>query len=268
MRNLYIFLSKTAHIFLFILLAGVCVYCIYRSISYSPWVISSASKEITGPFLKWQTKYMDWVHLKEENKLLLEQNKNLLMLAFNQKCDTGNGDSLLFSYYSAKVVEGTLNKQNNYIILDKGYNDGIREDWGVVSREGVVGIIKKVSPNFSVAMLVLNSQFRLSVKIKDNTIFGDLTWDGANIHYAQINNLANIENIRVWDTIVTQHSLIFPPNYPVGVVSFISPKAKGGFFMLKVKLLVPFDKLRNVYIVEPNYLEELNKLMEGANIDE
>jgi cell shape-determining protein MreC len=86
--------------------------------------------------------------------------------------------------------------------------------------------------------------------------------------YAQINNLANIENVKVFDTIVTQQSLIFPPDYPVGVVSFISPNAEGGFFVLKVRLLVPFNKLRNVFIVEQNYSEELNNLMEGIHIDE
>ena len=274
MRNLYLFLSKTAHIFLFFTLAGVCIYCIYKSSNYKQWAVSAVSKEVTGPFLKWQTQYTDWLYLQTKNEQLVEQNRNLLMLAFNQKRSANtvetvyHGDSLLFSYYSAKVVQNTVHKRNNHFILDKGFNDGIRPDWGVISTEGVVGIIKTVSPNFSVAFPVLHSQFRLSVKIKNTTVFGDLTWDGADIQYAQINNLAHIENISVLDTIVTRQSLIFPQDYPVGIVSFISPKAEGGFFALKVKLFVPFNKLRNVYIVELVNSEELNNLMERAKIDE
>jgi len=275
MRSLYLFLLKTAHIFLFFALAGVCIYCIYKSSNYKQWAVNSVVKEITVPFLKWQSQYIDWLYLQTKNEQLLEQNRNLLMLAFNQKRSTDvvktvyHGDSLLFSYHPAKVVEGTVHKQNNYIVLDKGYNDGIRADWGVISLEGVVGIIKEVSPNFSVAFSVLHSQFRLSVKIKNTTILGDLTWDGTNIYYAQINNIANIdENINAGDTVVTRQSLIFPQDYPVGIVSFISPKAEGGFFALKVKLFVPFNKLRNVYIVELVNSEELNNLMERANIDE
>jgi rod shape-determining protein MreC len=218
---------------------------------------------------------MDWFYLQKANEQLLEQNKHLLTLTFNHARSSNtrdtvyHGDSLLFTYHLAKVVEGTVNKRNNYICLDKGYNDGIRADMGVISSEGVIGIIKDVSPNFSVAMLVLNSQFRISVKIKEkDDVFGVLTWEDENIRYAQINNLAHIENVKVGDTVVTQHSLIFPPNYPVGIVSFISPKTEGGFFMLKIRLLVPFNKLRNVYIIEQNYSEELNNLMERANIDE
>ena len=275
MRNLYIFLTKTAHIFLFLALLGVCIYCIYRSSNYKQWAVSSISKEITAPVLKLQTNYTDWFYLKNENEQLLRQNKNLLTLTFNH-IRSGNtietvyyGDSLLFTYHLAKVVEGTVNKRNNYITLDKGYDDGIRTDMGVISSEGVVGIIKTVSPNFSVAMLILNSQFRISVKIQDkDDVFGVLTWDDANIRYAQINNLAHIENVKLGDTVVTQHSLIFPPNYPVGVVSFISPKTEGGFFMLKIRLLVPFNRLKNVYIIEQNYSEELNNLMERVHKDE
>jgi len=219
---------------------------------------------------------MDWFHLQEENEQLLEQNRNLLTISFNHKRDANkietvyHGDSLLFSYHLAKVVEGTVNKKNNHITLDKGYNDGIRADMGVISSEsGVVGIIKEVSPNFSVAMLVLHSQFKVAVKIKNKEdVFGVLTWDDANIRYAQINNLAHIENVKAADTVVTQHSLIFPPDYPVGVVSSITPKTEGGFFVLKVRLLVSFNKLRNVYIVEQKYSEELNNLMERVNQNE
>ncbi|MCL2132289.1 MAG: rod shape-determining protein MreC [Lentimicrobiaceae bacterium] len=270
MRSLYLFLSRTMHVFLFFALAGVCVYCMYKSSDYKQWAVNSISKEITGPVLKLQTKYTNWLYLQTENDRLQEQNRNLLTLAFNHKRDNDtietvyHGDSLLFSYYSAKVVEGTVNKRNNYITLDKGYNDGIRTEMGVISSEGVVGIIKTVSPNFSVALLVLNSQFSIFAKLKNNDVSGTLTWDGTDIQYAQINNLANIENIKVLDTIVTEHSLIFPPDYPIGIVSSISPKAEGGFFVLKVRLLVPFHKLRNVYIIEQNYSEELNNLMERA----
>ena len=274
MRNLYLFLSKTLHVFLFLALVGVCVYCIYKTSDYKQWVFNSMSKEVAGPFLKFQTKYTDWIYLKKENERLLEQNKNLLTLSYNHVRGENivkqvlHGDSLLFSYYSAKVVESTVNKRNNYVVLDKGYNDGIRTDMGIITSEGVAGIIKEVSPNFSVAMLVLHSQFSIFTKIKNSAVSGVLTWDGEDIQYAQINNLAHIENVKVLDTIVTQHSLIFPPDYPIGIVSSISPKTEGGFFVLKVRLLAPFNKLRNVYIIEQNYSEELNNLMERANIDE
>jgi len=232
------------------------------------------SKEVTGPLLKLQAKYIEWIYLQKENERLLEQNRNLLTIAHNHirnadKIETiYHGDSLLFSYHLAKVVESTVNMQNNYITLDKGYNDGIKTDMGVVSLDGVVGIIKDVSPNFSIVLPILNSQFSIFAKVKNTNVSGILTWDGANMHYAKIKNLPHIENVNVSDTVVTQHSLIFPPDYPIGVVSSINQKTIGGYFVLKVRLLVPFEKLRNVYIIEQNYSEELNNLMERTTVDE
>jgi rod shape-determining protein MreC len=261
-------------VFLFLLLAGICIYCIYETSGYRQWVLNSLAKELTFPLLKLQTEWQEWLYIKGENQRLLSQNKNLLMLAFNhnRSMDTieniYHGDSLLFFYHSAKVVESTINKQNNYIVLDKGYADGIKIDMGVISPEGVVGIIKEVSPNFSVALSMLHSQFSIFAKVKNSDVSGILTWDGVNIQYAQMKNLAHIENIKVSDTILTQHSLVFPPDYPIGIVSSILPKTIGGYFVLNVKLLTPFEKLSNVYIIEQNYSEELNNLMERIHTDE
>ena len=274
MRNLYIFIIKTIHISLFMILTGISIYLIYKSSNYKQWALNTFTKEITGPILKLQSNYMDWIHVRRENKQLLEQNKNLLTIAFNHKFDTVHvetifhGDSLLFEYHTAKVIESTINKQNNYIILDKGIHDGIHPDMGVLSTQGVVGIIKEVSPNFSIAIPIIHSKFTIFAKVRNSDASGMLTWDGLNARYAQMSNLPHIERVKVSDTIVTQHSLIFPPDYPIGVVESILPETSGGYFVIEVRLLVSYEKLRNVYIIEQKYSEELNELMINANLNE
>lgn len=272
MRNLYIFIVKTIHIFLFLILGGISIYLIYKSSNYKQWALNAWTKEITGPILKLQSNYMDWMHVRKENKQLLDQNKNLLTIAFNHNFDTSHietiyhGDSLLFEYHTAKVIESTINKQNNYIILDKGFHDGIRADMGVISTQGVVGIIKETSPNFSIVLPLIHSKFTIFAKVRNTDASGMMTWDGSDARYAQLANLPHIEGVKVSDTIVTQHSLIFPPDYPIGIVESILPETSGGYFVINVRLLVSFDKLRNVYIIEQKYSEELNELMINANI--
>ena len=256
------------------ILTGISIYLIYMSSSYKQWVLSAWAKEITGPMLRFQSNYIDWLHVKNENKQLLEQNRNLLTIAFNHKFDTANvetvyhGDSLLFEYHSAKVIQSTINRQNNYIILDKGFSDGMRPDMGVISAQGVVGIIKEVSPNFSVALPVVHSKFTIFAKVGNSDASGMLTWDGADSRYVQLTNLPHIEGVEVSDTIVTQHSLIFPPDYPIGIVESILSETIGGYFVINVRLLVSFEKLRNVYIIEQKYSEELNELMRKTNENE
>ena len=274
MRKLYKFFSTVAHPFFFLILLSTCIICIYRTSDYKQWAITSLSKEIASPLFKLRTKYTELLDIRAENERLSTQNRNLLTLLYNHNRSADNidtvyhGDSLLFIYHSAKIVESVIHKRNNYILLDKGFNDGIRNEWGVISPEGVVGIIKDVSPNFSVVLPVLSTQFSVIVKIKNTSASGILTWDAENIRYAQINNLPHIENVNVGDTVVTQYSMFLPPDYPVGIVTSFNQKTVGGFFMIKVRLFVPFDKLSSVYIIEQRYSEELEYLMERANINE
>lgn len=272
MRNLYIFIVKTIHIFLFLILGGISIYLIYKSSNYKQWALNAWTKEITGPILKLQSNYMDWIRVRKENSQLFEQNKNLLTIAFNHKFDTSqietiyHGDSLFFEYHKAKVIESTVNKQNNYIILDKGLHDGIRADMGVISTQGVVGIIKETSPNFSIVLPIIHSKFTIFAKVRNTDVSGMMTWDGMDARHAQLSNLPHIEDVKVSDTIVTQHSLIFPADYPIGIVEYILPETSGGYFVINIRLLASFDRLRNVYIIEQKYSEELNELMINANI--
>ena len=70
MRNLFDFILKNAHVFLFITLEIICIFFVYQSSSYRQWVINSSSKEISGPFLKARATYKEYIHLKKINENL------------------------------------------------------------------------------------------------------------------------------------------------------------------------------------------------------
>ncbi len=78
-------------------------------------------------------------------------------------------------------------KQYNYITLDKGKKQGVFRDMGVISDQGLVGIVLESSKNFSTVIPVINRDFRLSVKIKSNNYAGILQWDGGSPLFASPN---------------------------------------------------------------------------------
>lgn len=277
MRNIVEFLIKTVHIFLFVLLGGICIFFIYNSSAYKQWALNAFSKEIGGPLFSLQSKISDYLHLSYTNTLLIEQNKYLLNKLANQRMNTtatpayndslmpigNNDDSLMFTYYSAKVLENSINKQNNIMILNKGSRAGITADMGVISPSGIVGVIKDVSPNFSIAISLLNSKFSISAKTGRTGNTGVLSWDGKNYKFAQLGNITNIEDIKIGDTIVTQYSLLFPSDYPIGVISGgLSNNAIGGYYTLQVRLLTNFDRIDHVYVIKNNFNDEINDMME------
>ena len=85
MRNLFDFIVKNAHVFLFIALEIICILFIYQSSSYRQWVINSSSKEISGPFLKARATYKEYIHLKKINENLQDQNRILISQVYNHQ---------------------------------------------------------------------------------------------------------------------------------------------------------------------------------------
>jgi rod shape-determining protein MreC len=56
----------------------------------------------------------------------------------------------------AKVIGNSVDAQNNYLTLHRGYNQGVEVNMAVVGPEGVIGKVINVSPNMSVVMSLLH----------------------------------------------------------------------------------------------------------------
>ena len=274
MRNLLECILLYAAVFLFVLLEIICLLLLSASTSYKQWKGGMVIQEITGPILRQRAKAASYFHLQKENSALLEFQEGLLRKAYNiDMADTAvthPKDTLqkpLFDYISARIIDNTTSLPDNHLILDKGYNDGIRPGVGVLSDQGVVGIVKNVSPNFSTVMSLLHSKFNLSVILKDGIVTGVLYWDGRNHRRAILRNVSSLDQIKVGDTLVTHHSLIFPPNYPVGTVSKIRKEVEDGFYTLEVRLGTHFDRISQVWVVKNNFMDELNQLKDSTRYE-
>ena len=68
----------------------------------------------------------------------------------------------------------------------------------VTSYDGVAGVIVGCSENYSVAMSLLNLDFRLSARIKSNGYFGSLTWDGRDYRHAVLSEIPQHVICKCW----------------------------------------------------------------------
>jgi rod shape-determining protein MreC len=162
-------------------------------------------------------------------------------------------DSLNFrqyAYYQAKVINNTVNKQYNFITLDKGRNEGIAADMAVIGPEGIVGIVYGVSDHFATVISAINRNFRVSAKFKKNNFYGSLTWDGLSYRHAVLNEVPLHVPVETGDSLVVSgYSDSFPEGVPVGVVEKIEQK-DGSFYTIKVLLSTDFRKLYYVTVVD------------------
>jgi len=87
--------------------------------------------------------------LSDENLRLLNENNILKMMLGTDAPNSLVIDSTRKSLQSARVINNSTNKRHNFITIDKGYKDGVKRDMGVISADGVVGIVKDASKNFA-----------------------------------------------------------------------------------------------------------------------
>ena len=163
-----------------------------------------------------------------------------------------------FEFVTAHVINNSISRPYNYITLDKGANDGVKPELGVIDQNGVVGIVSAVGPGSARVISLLNPNLRLSCKIKNSEHFGSLVWGGNDPRTALLEELPRHTVYEPGDTIVTSgYSAVFPPGLPVGVILDDGLNHNENFFTLKIRLFADFTALSNVQIVMNNFAEEI-----------
>jgi rod shape-determining protein MreC len=260
MRNLLKLLYAYSNLILFVLIEGLAIFLIAENNHFQGTRITQFSQNISGSFYKKIDNFKVYFSLKEANEILAKENIELSnKLASIRKIIREKKDTLIdtlykqsYTYFSAKVINNSINKQYNYLTLNKGSNDGIKPDMAVISPDGIVGVVIGVSRNFSTVLSVLNRYFTVDTKLKKGTVqstdHGQLTWNGLNPDIATLNDILFHVKVNVGDTLVVNHSHSFPEGIPVGIVKEF--ELKSDRYIIKVKLANDFRRLNYVSIVD------------------
>lgn len=259
MRSLLNFFIKYNNILIFILLEAVAIYLIYSNSSYHNIKVSNAAAALEGSLLKRVERATGYFSLRQTNSNLVRENLELKkQLGLNGR--ENSADTSLYGIISAVVVNQTINRQKNFITLDRGYADGIEEGMAVIGPDGVVGIVTGVSRNYSVVISLLNIDFRLSTRFSNSGYFGSLAWDGSSPEMAILNDIPHHVIPQAGDTVETSgYSSIFPPGIMIGTIdSFDS--SRGDFLNIVIRLSTSFSSLHNVYVIGSNHKKEIKDL--------
>lgn len=277
MRNLIDFIIKNSSWFIFVFLEIICFYFIFSSNSYQKSVFLNSSNEITGKLYSVTGGITSYFGLQSQNRDLLEKNaeyqaqvlslKKLLheVVADSMVIDAFLNDSLKrkkeYNFIIAQVVNNNVSMTHNYITISKGKSDGIKPDMGVISQQGIVGVVRAVSDNFAVVLPILNPDMKVSCKTLASNTTGILSWDGSDSRFANMMDYPKFEKFEKGDTIVTSgFSGTFPEGLLVGVVEDYKSQTNDNFYSLKVKLSTDFISLKDVIVIGSNMVQEQSSL--------
>ena len=279
MRNLLNFLIKYNYWFLFLLLEVASFILLFRFNHYRQSVYFTSANGVAGKVYEISGGITSYFHLKTANEDLLDRNMWLeqrLLFLENVLKEKGLDSARLYSMerlapteyqiFKANVIKNSLNKADNYITLDRGTTEGIRPEMGVVDANGVVGIVYKTSPHYSLVIPLLNSKSSISCKIVGSDYFGYLKWEGGNSRFAYLKDLPRHAEFNLGDTVVTSgYSTVFPEGVMVGTVDDMSDSHDGLSYLLKIKLATDFGKVSNVRVISRNGQDEQKALESRAD---
>ena len=274
MQQIISFFYKNKFFILFLLLESIALFFTIQSHTYHKSKFVNSANFVSGGIYNKINNFKEFLFLKRENLRLSEENvylKNLLNL---QEESIIQHDSLVidtlnykqkYTYTSAKVINNSYRKNNNYLTLDKGSKSGIKTDLGVINSKGIVGITQSISRNYSTVLSILNVNSRINVKLLNSNHFGSLSWDNDNYNTVQLLDLPIQAAIYKGDTIITGgRSTIFPEGIPVGTIKDFKTK-NNTYEFINITLFNDMSSIGFVEIIDNLDKQEIKSLEEKTS---
>ena len=221
--------------------------------------------------------FLNSKNLKDENNYFKKENQkllseiNLIQKSFKEDSDLQKiiNDNKVDDF---KIVLGKtvgLDTFQDFILLDKGEDDGILENMPVISDKKVLyGKISKVYKNFSQVMLISNKNSTLNVKVNPQEsinfkqsdvllkapIYGVIKGRGGLSIYLDLVNSDAV--IKENDILVTSGlEETFPMDLLIGNIKLINQNDLKPFQTAEVKSFFSISDIKNLFIIT-NYLQK------------
>ncbi|MCM1450410.1 MAG: rod shape-determining protein MreC [Clostridiales bacterium] len=272
MRNLFNFLIRFRAWIVFIIYVIISCALLFHNNPYQRHVYLTSASAFSATVYEGANSVTGYFHLRSINEDLQRRNAQLEseVLALRHQVSDLSLDMLAdslrvsepahkFDFILAPVINNSVSHPNNFITIAAGEKDGIKPEMGVVDQNGVVGLVNVTGKNYARVLSLLNSDFRLSCKVKGNDVIGSLVWDGKSPTEALVEELPKHTIFQPGDTIITSgFSTVFPEGIPVGIVKGTERNTDDNFITLRIKLLTDFSTLSTVMIVVSHDRDEID----------
>ena len=269
MRNLINFIANYHATFLFVLLELMGFGLLVTFNNYHNIRFLSGTAEVSGDLYTAVNNITEYINLKETNASLAAENaalREMLETSYTSKDKTFLPlvDTTLdrkYAYMPAKVIQSTVNKRNNYLILNKGTSSGIQQGMGVLEGDNAVGIVTETSAHYATVMPVFHGRAKWSGRLKNQEFFGLVTWDGYDPRLVQLNDIPTHVSVNSGDSVVTRGGGgVFPEGMLIGTVASMEEDPSTGFYVIQLTPATDLRKLQYVYVVENQFQEEIEAL--------
>jgi len=263
MQSIINSIIKNRNLIIYIILSLVTFNSLYKTSSVHYNGIGKIGTYLSGKSSFFSSFIYSYFDLKDKNQRLIDENFELKKIELKYKNQAFTDKSLESNLITnASVILNSINKSKNIIVIDKGKNDGINAEMGVITSEGVIGIIKSVTDNYASIISLLNTDLKVNAILKNSSTIGSISWDGLNSKILKLNDIPLSSSIKIGDTIVTGGmSFYFPKGIPIGAIINYDNSSLEGYYDIDVSVFNDFSSLSNLYILERTDNDEIKNLL-------
>ena len=268
------------HWALFLLLETLSGFLLFQYNHYQGSVWFTQANAVAAMVHEWEEVALAYLRLPEENaalvrrNIVLQQQNDLLRHGNLPKSLLRNGDTIAsftlpvnetgeaYSQIEARIIDNSVRKRDNMLVINVGSDDGVAPEMGVVSGTGVVGIVSAVTSHYALVMSVLNSHSSISCRLRGTEYFGYLKWKGGSPLRASMDDVPRHAHIKKGDIVETSgFSAVFPAGIFLGRVAEIKNSSDGLAYELEILLSTDLANLRHVSVINNHSKAELDSLL-------
>lgn len=266
MQQIINFILRYKNFILYIFLMIISLGFTIQSHSYHQSRFFNSSSWIAGNIYETSYGITSYFDLDTENEKLVAENKRLRLLLFNKNepmVSELDSTQMTYTITAGQVIKNSYANHRNYITINKGIKDSVKPDMGVITSQGILGIIENVSNGNATVQSILNENSNINAKLKNTNNFGSLVWNARTYNVVQLVDIPRLVPLVIGDTIVTGGmSSIFPENVPIGTIKKFDLNDSKSFWNIEVALFNDMTNIKNVYIVNNADRKEIIKLQE------
>ena len=204
----------------------------------------------------------DWVpnpwSLETENRALRRLNRDLSLEAMRLR-DAGIKVEELRSMLefketspmkliAAEVVGKPTLQLRNYITINVGSDNGVKEGMPVMTPAGLVGKVVGLNDQNAIVLLIINADSRIAARSLRGRNSGILFWDKE--EQLLLRNIPSVLMQEVGDTIITSGlSSFYPEDIVIGTVADVEEEQGTLYHRITVQPSVNFATLEEVFVV-------------------
>ena len=225
------------------------------------WAGFTELTEVRDELKKTQAKLQKYESMTEEMSEIKRENDRLRELL-------GMKERVEYKSIPAAIISKDPDNWFRTIIINKGSNDGIKENMPVIAFQGgqkaVVGTVVEVRGSISRIAPIISPMVRIGVKLQESRFPGLLCGYSGNSNLCKMDYISRAAYIKFNDMVITSgQGGVFPPGLLIGSVIKSYALESSAYQRAIVKPVIDYNLVEDVFVIKKNIDKDLFEIFEA-----